>query len=212
MWSAAATNGARGIWLPAHGSGSAHSVFTVDTNNNVTFYGSLSGNASSASSVAWGNVTGKPSTFAPSSHTHSYAGSPSAGGAANSANLLNINNRAPIKGNNQLEFLQFSGSSGNGWANYNPDGDWYHHLRFNHGNGNGYFVDLAFCFHSENNFVRRVVAGSDQGLKRLWTQGNSVTSAVWNDYAEYRTAETTKPGYVLIEKGDDTLIKSTKRL
>ena len=44
-----------------------------------TFKGNLSG------SVAWANVTGKPSTFAPSSHTHSYAGSGSAGGSANSA-------------------------------------------------------------------------------------------------------------------------------
>ena len=41
--------------------------------------------AGSAGSVAWGNVTGKPSTFAPSSHTHNYAGSSSAGGSANSA-------------------------------------------------------------------------------------------------------------------------------
>ena len=49
---------------------------------------SISGNAASASSVAWGNVSGKPSTFAPSSHTHNYAGSSSAGGAANSANKL----------------------------------------------------------------------------------------------------------------------------
>ena len=32
---------------------------------------SITGNAASASSVAWGNVTGKPSTFTPSSHTHS---------------------------------------------------------------------------------------------------------------------------------------------
>ena len=41
--------------------------------------------ASSAGSVAWGNVSGKPSTFAPASHTHNYAGSSSAGGSANSA-------------------------------------------------------------------------------------------------------------------------------
>ena len=44
--------------------------------------------AGSANAVAWGNVSGKPSTFAPSSHTHNYAGSSSAGGAANSANKL----------------------------------------------------------------------------------------------------------------------------
>ena len=35
-----------------------------------TFHGNVAGNASSASSVAWGNVTGRPSTYAPSSHTH----------------------------------------------------------------------------------------------------------------------------------------------
>ena len=40
-------------------------------------------------SMAWSNITGKPSTYAPSSHTHNYAGSSSAGGAANSANVLN---------------------------------------------------------------------------------------------------------------------------
>lgn len=41
----------------------------------TTFYGNLSGNAdtaTTASAVAWANVTGKPSTFTPSSHTHSY--------------------------------------------------------------------------------------------------------------------------------------------
>lgn len=54
--------------------------------NNLTV--NVTGNAATASSVAWGNVTGKPSTFAPSSHTHNYAGSSSAGGAATSANKL----------------------------------------------------------------------------------------------------------------------------
>lgn len=51
--------------------------------NNLTV--NVTGNAATANSVAWGNVTGKPSTFAPSSHTHNYAGSSSAGGAATSA-------------------------------------------------------------------------------------------------------------------------------
>ena len=41
--------------------------------------------ANSAGSVAWGNVTGKPSSYTPASHTHSYAGSSSAGGSATSA-------------------------------------------------------------------------------------------------------------------------------
>ena len=45
--------------------------------------------ASSKPSYSWGEITGKPSTFAPSSHTHNYAGSSSAGGAANSTNAIN---------------------------------------------------------------------------------------------------------------------------
>lgn len=53
-----------------------------------TFVGSLTGKADtagtadSANAVAWSKVTGKPSTFAPSTHTHNYAGSTTAGGAA----------------------------------------------------------------------------------------------------------------------------------
>ena len=51
----------------------------IDSSGNVTaskFIGTLQGNCTgSAGSVAWGNVTGKPSTFTPSSHTHSYLNS-----------------------------------------------------------------------------------------------------------------------------------------
>ena len=47
--------------------------------------------AGTAASVSWNNITGKPSTFTPSSHTHQYAGSASIGGPANSvANALTI--------------------------------------------------------------------------------------------------------------------------
>lgn len=57
----------------------------------TTFYGNLSGNAdtaTTASAVAWGNVTGKPSTFTPSSHTHDYL--PLSGGSM--TGKLQVNN------------------------------------------------------------------------------------------------------------------------
>ena len=41
--------------------------------------------ASSKPSYSWNEISSKPSTFTPSSHTHNYAGSGSAGGSANSA-------------------------------------------------------------------------------------------------------------------------------
>ena len=50
------------------------------------------------------------------------------------------------------------------------------------------------------------------GWRRIWMQGNAVTGAVWNDYAEYRESHDTEFGYVVQELGDDTLQKTTKRL
>lgn len=49
-------------------------------------------------------------------------------------------------------------------------------------------------------------------LRRSWNQGDAVTGAVWNDYAECRESDCEEAGYVLIENGDDTLSKSTVRL
>ena len=46
----------------------------------------------------------------------------------------------------------------------------------------------------------------------MWRQGDSVTGAVWNDYAECREADTIEPGYVLVETGNDNLTKSAERL
>lgn len=47
---------------------------------------------------------------------------------------------------------------------------------------------------------------------QLWKAGDAVTGAVWNDYAEYRESDCEDFGYVLCEKGDDTLTKTTERL
>lgn len=48
--------------------------------------------------------------------------------------------------------------------------------------------------------------------RKLWKEGDTVTSAVWNDYAECRQAETNEPGYVLYETGQDDLKKTFERL
>ncbi len=61
-------------------------------------------------------------------------------------------------------------------------------------------------------YYRRQSAETWGSWLRLWRQGDAVTGAVWNDYAECRTADTTEPGYVWIENGDDTLSKSIERL
>lgn len=55
-------------------------------------------------------------------------------------------------------------------------------------------------------------AGDWTDWKQIWIQGNSVTGAVWNDYAECRESDCEEFGYVLMENGDDTLSKTTERL
>lgn len=47
---------------------------------------------------------------------------------------------------------------------------------------------------------------------RLWQLGDSITGAVWNDYAEYRESDCQEFGRVLVENGDDSLSVSNFRL
>lgn len=69
---AGTADAARHVWF------SDNSVETARVSNDNFKYNpasntlttNITGNAASASSVAWGNVSGKPSTFAPSSHNH----------------------------------------------------------------------------------------------------------------------------------------------
>ena len=55
-------------------------------------------------------------------------------------------------------------------------------------------------------------SGWSTSWKKLWLAGDSVTGAVWNDYAECRESDCEEFGYVLMENGDDTLSKTTERL
>ena len=120
---------------------------------------------------------------------------------------------APTYGVNRLEYFNASTSAGNSPTVVDsPTSDWYHHLRMNHANSGGYYCDIATCFHNNNMYLKRVANGSSSGWLHIWVQGNAVTSAVWNDYAEYRESHDTEFGYVVQETGDDTLQKTTKRL
>ena len=86
-----------------------------------------------------------------------------------------------------------------------------------HGAGDT-IAQVAFDYSGPNVFLRVGNppecggGGAWHGWYRMWVEGNSVTGAVWNDYAECREADIIEPGYVLVETGDDSLTKSTKRL
>ena len=73
-------------------------------------------------------------------------------------------------------------------------------------------TQIAQDYRDGDLFVRGKNSGSWTAWKRIWATGDSVTGAVWNDYAECREADTIEPGYVLVETGDDSLTKSIERL
>lgn len=75
------------------------------------------------------------------------------------------------------------------------------------------WVNELFFSPNTNKFYHRSVQnGTALNWGQIWEAGDAVTGAVWNDYAECREADTIEPGYVLVETGDDSLTKSTKRL
>ena len=69
----------RGIRLPRHGTGSAKDVFTIDTNNDITFNGSLSGNASTATTATTASKLGSSNMGSTNQPIYLSGGSPTLG-------------------------------------------------------------------------------------------------------------------------------------
>lgn len=118
-------NGATNIKLKKKGDTSAGSgnsaTITYDGGNLIidkTIQANLNGTADKANSVDWSKIQNKPSSYPPSSHTHNYAGSASAGGAAISANSLNPTVTL-IGGNGNVSGYRLIGQVSIGqWSNY----------------------------------------------------------------------------------------------
>lgn len=130
-------------------------------------------------------------------------------GTAANSNILNINNSANLSG--CLQYIQVSAQTS---GNDLPTNTWWHVIKMNHGQGDTYYKRLlAFDFWNDNIMTSGAAGdGKTRTWKQVWVEGNSVTGAVWNDYAECRESNCEEPGRVLIENGDDTLSLATERL
>ena len=83
------------------------------------------------------------------------------GDTPDTANYLNQREEI-VYGVNRLNYFNICTSTTSGAANVaNPYTDWFHHLVMNHGNNNGYYVDIACSFHSNAIYYRRIVGGRD---------------------------------------------------
>ena len=136
-----------------------------------------------------------------------------------SAGATKLNSIRTINGNTHAQALQ------NEFNNYKasiPRNCLINYYSSAYGNGSqymGYFLSGYdsnpyggfFVAHYDTPYYVGISSGNFV-QSRLWKSGDSVTGAVWNDYAECREADTIEPGYVLVETGDDSLTKSTERL
>lgn len=183
--------------------------------NKVLHAGNYSSYASPASYWSWSGQSGQPTwvwggndfgqykVWNPSNFNVNSAKS------STSSSYLSINNSA-----NLSSCLQYMQSSAQTSGNDNPTNTWWHVIKMNHGQGDTYYKRLlAFDFWNDN-IMTSGAAGDGQvrTWKQVWVQGNAVTGAVWNDYAECRESDCSEAGYVLAENGNDSLSKTTERL
>ena len=217
MFSGASTTGNRGIYVTAHGSGSARAVITVGTNNEVYFADGYNGTATrlaysqaglAASAITWLACWNgyelraiNKSQFALAGHTHTNI----VLGASNTA-FTNTSTVA-LNGINVRWYSTASTFSG-------QPSQWGFLITVAAGDSSTenhqFFVEQSNggVFHRGTNSS---TAASPPAFRRLWSAGDAVTSAVWNDYAEFRSASG-MPGQVVYELGDDTLLPTTQRL
>lgn len=81
---------------------------------------------------------------------------------ASGANVLNQNTRMDY-GWNGVNYFNISGTAGNAAkVNNTPTSAWWHIMRFNHANGNGYYTDLAVPFNDTSLYYKRICGGSVQ--------------------------------------------------
>lgn len=160
-----ATNNANAIiQINKHG-GNYDTQLGFSSNGNI-YYRSCNGVVLSAS-VPWRRIydTSNPPTASEVGalpDTTKYAGSSSAGGPANSSNVLNSNTRMDY-GWNGVNYFNISGTAGNAAkVNDTPTTAWWHIMRFNHNNNAGYYTDLAIPFNATSLYYKRITAGSVQ--------------------------------------------------
>ena len=206
----------------------------------TTFYGTLSGNASTATKLQTARTirTNLSSTTAPSfdgtaNITPGVTGTLGIGngGTGSTTKKGAWSNLIPYY---DAPWSTIAEDTGNNWASlgnssvtwwpdnangiYNKPSSWglaftisagpsgsqeMHQLWFSQANGS--------IYHRGGNGATASSMEANSWAK-LWQTGDSVTGAVWNDYAEYRESDCGEFGYVLTEKGDDTLTKTAERL
>lgn len=227
-----------GSSLPIGGAAGQVLVKNSSEDGDASWATDISGNAATATKLATartisltGDVTGSgafdgsdnlsiTAIVADDSHNHSSAG---AINTINPASQSIVSRITYISGgfnlgtgNNQI---QLDGMTGNPNHISAPTAGCYNNgtygnvqvVRFGWPSTN-YWTELYMSPNYDGFWHSSVKNGTRSSWKRIWMQGDAVTGAVWNDYAECRESDCEEFGYVLMETGDDSLTKTTERL
>lgn len=170
---------------------------TVNVLGTLNVSGTINGSCSgSAGSVSWSNVTGKPSTFTPSSHTHDYL--PLSGGSL--TGLLSVRNTGNTaagpynQGAMQIREYNYGGSQSDTWGNA-PRLTWHWSGRVAAQIGlasNGYLYEAPA---TGTNFYRLVYESGTWGINVSGSAG----SVAWSNVSGRPTnlnQFTNGPGYI----------------
>lgn len=164
----------------------------------TTFYGNLSGNAdtaTTASAVAWGNVTGKPSTFTPSSHTHNTL---TAGGEGGTASVRTADYTSTVLTGGWADANAGYGHTWGTTLDISGFSTWYHRLAFRTDGNIEYWQgintktmtkvgNLCFTGHSHSSYLP-LSGGTMTGKLQVnniifgynYTNSNNAAAFIWD--------------------------------
>ena len=172
-----------------------------------------SGNVAYPMTFNWSGQGGQPTwLWGGENGTDMYVYNPSNFSVSNAGYIRSMGNQAPESGRTATRGGVYTYNMYDQTANGAP-GTYLSVIGF--GNGTGGHIEIAGQWTGSSNLWMRGLrdcCDNWYSWNRIWCQGNSVTGAVWNDYAECRQSDCSESGRVVFEKGDDTLTKTEKRL
>ena len=129
--------------------------------------------ASSKPSYSWSEITSKPSSFTPASHTHNYAGSSSAGGSANSSLVLTKNSSFNDASTGRVSYYDAKITNTTNNASWSAPSSGWHQIYHNDLSVANYWTELAFPVNDANGLAwRQRRDGSYYGWYRILDSNN----------------------------------------
>ena len=209
IYSQAAVTANRGLY-GVNAAGTAQSFITIDQSNNATFYGTLSGNASTATSATKATQDGNGATI---SSTYLKLSGGTMTGAITFArtatgNFILVTQNGTTSGYWRIGTLGPAGTEG--WCDLTL-GNATASSAANNASCRVYLYNSSGA-HSNIRGTHSTIAGTERdAITAGYLVTTQVTGALWNDYAECRKVETLERGRCVCEDGD-TMKLSYKRL